>query len=246
MGSLGGLIASRIARELGIGGPSFTVSCDETSGIQALAIAADWLIRGELDAAIVGAVDFAGDIRGVLARNPFVNRPSQNGAQAGFPGWDEVGGFACCCDGAISLVLKRLDDAERDGDRIYAVIQMPAQGGGKKSWLFRRTRACAAWSGTSTSRVGDAFRLLKAVVRMSCGRKDCLNWTQHRARRAPSDRSWTTWAGWERRPAWQESPRRRSAWNSRSFQECAKEPDGRGRFSLHPVRCSFPKGRNSG
>ncbi len=41
MGSLGGLIASRIAREFKIGGPSFTVSCDETSGIQALAIAAD-------------------------------------------------------------------------------------------------------------------------------------------------------------------------------------------------------------
>ena len=36
MGSLGGLIASRVARELKIGGPSFTVSCDEASGIQAL------------------------------------------------------------------------------------------------------------------------------------------------------------------------------------------------------------------
>ena len=69
MGSLGGLIASRIAREFRIGGPSFTVSCDETSGIQALAIAADWLRRGELDAAIVGAVDFAGDPRAVIARH---------------------------------------------------------------------------------------------------------------------------------------------------------------------------------
>src|SRR5262249_6003994 len=43
MGSLGGLIASRIAREFGIGGPCFTVSCDETSGMQALAIASCWL-----------------------------------------------------------------------------------------------------------------------------------------------------------------------------------------------------------
>ena len=68
MGSLGGLVASRIAREFRIGGPSFTVSCDETSGIQALAIAVEWLRRGELDAAIVGAVDFAGDPRAVLAR----------------------------------------------------------------------------------------------------------------------------------------------------------------------------------
>ena len=69
MGSLGGLIASRM-REFRIGGPSFTVSCDETSGIQAMAIAVDWLRRGDLDAAVVGAVDFAGDIRAVLARTP--------------------------------------------------------------------------------------------------------------------------------------------------------------------------------
>ena len=70
MGSLGGMVASRIAREFRIGGPSFTVSSDETSGIQALAIAVEWLQKGELDAAIVGAVDLAGDVRGVLARSP--------------------------------------------------------------------------------------------------------------------------------------------------------------------------------
>ena len=52
----------------GSAGPSFTVSCDETSGIQAMAIAVDWLRRGELDAAIVGAVDFAGDPRTISAR----------------------------------------------------------------------------------------------------------------------------------------------------------------------------------
>ena len=43
MGSLGGLVASRIAREFRIGGPSFSVSCDETSGTQALQVALDWL-----------------------------------------------------------------------------------------------------------------------------------------------------------------------------------------------------------
>src|SRR5206468_10601946 len=69
MGSLGGLVASRIAREFRIGGPGFTVSCDETSGIQAMAIAVEWLGRGELDAAVVGAVDPAGDVRTVLARS---------------------------------------------------------------------------------------------------------------------------------------------------------------------------------
>ena len=88
MGSLGGLIASRIAREFKIGGPSFTVSCDETSGIQALAIAAGWLRSGELDAAIVGAVDFAGDGRAVMARHQLLG---------GAPG------PSCACDGAVAL-----------------------------------------------------------------------------------------------------------------------------------------------
>ena len=105
IGSLGGMVASRVARELRIGGPSFTVSCDETSGIQALAIAALWLERRELDAAIVGAVDFAGDVRTVLARQKL-------GYQSGGS-----------CDGAVAVVLKRLEDARRDGDRIYALLR---------------------------------------------------------------------------------------------------------------------------
>ncbi len=128
MGSLGGLIASRIAREFGIGGPSFTVSCDETSGIQALAIAAEWLGRGELDAAIVGAVDFAGDIRGVLARHRLIHGLPPGNAPGGAGGHPEYGSFDCACDGAVALVLKRLDDAQRDGNRIYAVVR--STGGG--------------------------------------------------------------------------------------------------------------------
>ena len=108
MGSLGGLIASRIAREFKIGGPSFAVSCDETSGIQALAIAAGWLRAGELDAAIIGAVDFAGDARTVLARQEVRG---------------DAFGPSCACDGAVAVVVKRLEDAKRSGDRIYAILR---------------------------------------------------------------------------------------------------------------------------
>ena len=117
IGSLGGMVANRIARELRIGGPSFTVSCDETSGMQALAIAATWLARRELDAAIVGAVDLAGDLRAVLARRELATRSGWMNESTGSP-----------CDGAVALVLKRLDDARRDGDRVYAVLQS-ADGG---------------------------------------------------------------------------------------------------------------------
>ncbi|MHB1560534.1 MAG: beta-ketoacyl synthase N-terminal-like domain-containing protein, partial [Isosphaeraceae bacterium] len=104
MGSLGGVVASRVAREFRIGGPSLSVSSDETSGLQAAAIAVDWLRRGEVDAAIVGAIDLAGDPRAALVRQQF----------GGSPGDGE--------DAAVCLMLRRLDDAIRDDRRILAVI----------------------------------------------------------------------------------------------------------------------------
>ena len=104
MGALGGIVASRIAREFQIGGPSFTVSSEETSGLRALEIAVRALRAGELDSAVVGAVD--------IAARPLA------GAETG--------------EGAACLVLKRAEDAKRDGDRIYAVIRGigAATGGG--------------------------------------------------------------------------------------------------------------------
>jgi acyl transferase domain-containing protein/3-hydroxymyristoyl/3-hydroxydecanoyl-(acyl carrier protein) dehydratase len=123
MGSLGGLIASRIARHFKIGGPSFTLSCDENSGIAALQIAHDWLRRGELDVVVVGAVDLAGDIRTLLAREKLQPRRSTEigATRAGDP--QPADDVPIACDGAVCLVLKRLDDAERHRNRVYAVLR---------------------------------------------------------------------------------------------------------------------------
>ena len=119
MGALGGLVASRIAREFRLGGPSFTVSSEETSGARALDVAVRLLRQGELDEAIVAAVDLAGDVRAVLETErlqPFspsgTIRPLGAGADGTLHG-----------DGAAALVLKRLDDAVRDGDRVYALVR---------------------------------------------------------------------------------------------------------------------------
>jgi acyl transferase domain-containing protein/3-hydroxymyristoyl/3-hydroxydecanoyl-(acyl carrier protein) dehydratase len=109
MGALGGIVASRIARMFRVGGPSFTVSSEETSGISALSVAVRMLQRGDLKQAVVGAVDLAGDVRAVLATH------------AGQPFSAAAGEVPS--DGATALILKQRDDALRDGDRIYAVIK---------------------------------------------------------------------------------------------------------------------------
>ena len=68
MGALGGIVASRIARALRVGGPSFTISSEETSGVRALKVAVGALRRGELDTAVVG--------RSISRRTLAQSRPS--------------------------------------------------------------------------------------------------------------------------------------------------------------------------
>jgi 3-hydroxymyristoyl/3-hydroxydecanoyl-(acyl carrier protein) dehydratase/3-oxoacyl-(acyl-carrier-protein) synthase len=118
MGALGGLVASRIAREFHIGGPSFTLSSEESSGLRAVAVAVQLLRQHELDQALVGAVDLAGDLRAVLAAHQARSFSQTDGTIIG--------------EGAAAVVLKRLADAARDGDRIYAIIKGigSANGGG--------------------------------------------------------------------------------------------------------------------
>jgi len=119
MGALGSVVASRIAREFKFGGPSFTLSSEESSGARALETALRQLRSGELDRALVGAVDLAGDPRALFGHHAVQPlspsgccRPFDSGADGGIIG-----------EGAGAVVLKRLEDAQRDGDRIYALIR---------------------------------------------------------------------------------------------------------------------------
>lgn len=98
LGSMPNIPANRLSSQFDLGGPSFTLQAGAASGTQALRIAARGLASGECDAAIVGAVDLACEA---------VHRA----ASAQVPG-----------DAAVALVLKRLEDAQRDGDRVYALV----------------------------------------------------------------------------------------------------------------------------
>jgi 3-oxoacyl-(acyl-carrier-protein) synthase/3-hydroxymyristoyl/3-hydroxydecanoyl-(acyl carrier protein) dehydratase len=112
LGALGSMAASRIAREFRFGGMSFTVSASEASGVRALEIAVRALAARELDCALVGGVDLCGDLRRVALDRV------------------EADPFPGPADGAAALVLKRLDDALADGDRIYAVVSGIGAGAG--------------------------------------------------------------------------------------------------------------------
>ena len=98
LGCMPNIPANRLSSQFDCGGPSYTVQAGADSGLAALAIACRALASGEIDAAMVGAVD--------LCDEP-VTRAAGN-AQPG--------------DAAVALVLRRLADAERAGERVWAVV----------------------------------------------------------------------------------------------------------------------------
>lgn len=121
MGALGSIAASRIARAFHFGGPSHTVCSEEASAARALELAVRALGAGEIDRALVGGVDLAGDPRIVLPGQ--IERPGE---------------------GAAAFVLKRLTDAERDDDRVYAVITgVGVAGGGETQGASPSSEAVA-------------------------------------------------------------------------------------------------------
>ena len=148
MGALGSIAASRVARMFGFGGPSFTVCSEESSAGRAIELAVRALRNNELDRAVAGGVDLTGDPRGLLAT---AQDRAVSATGTANPLDPEANGFLPG-EGAACVVLKRLADAERDGDRVYAVIRGvgSASGGpvtefGPEGFAYRTAvkRACA-------------------------------------------------------------------------------------------------------
>ncbi len=126
MGALGGIVASRMAREFRFGGPSFVVSADAASGIKALQVAVDLLQEKAADAMLVGAVDLAAEGRSVVRMNHFLPLSPTNAIHP----FDAAADGTLPGDGAVALVLKPLVQARIAGDRIYAVIRGIGSAGG--------------------------------------------------------------------------------------------------------------------
>ncbi len=106
LGALGGIVASRVAREFKLGGPCFTLSAGSASGIKAIETALHSLSSHETNLFICGSVDLACDIRQFALNNTAKDHTSD----------------ILPSEGAGAIVLKRLDQAVEAGDKIYGVI----------------------------------------------------------------------------------------------------------------------------
>jgi phthiocerol/phenolphthiocerol synthesis type-I polyketide synthase E len=111
-------LASRVSYKLDLRGPSMTVQTACSSGLVAVHLACQSLLNHECDTALAGAVAIQVPQAGYRYREGGIGsadgrcRAFDSGA-AGTVGGDGVG----------VVVLKRLADAQADGDHVYAVIR---------------------------------------------------------------------------------------------------------------------------
>ncbi len=128
-GLLGNVVAGRIANRLDLGGTNCVVDAACASSMSAIHMALLELASGRSDMVLTGGVDTINDAfmhmcfskTQILSKSGNI-RPFSKDADGTVLG-----------EGVGMVVLKRLDDAQRDGDRIYAVIKGLGSGSDGKS-----------------------------------------------------------------------------------------------------------------
>ena len=116
-GELANILAGRVANLFNFRGPSFTTDAACASALAAINAAVEGLLDGQYDVAVTGGIDRNNNVAAFVkfckigALSATGTRPFDAGADGFVMG-----------EGAALFILKRLADAERDGDRIYAVL----------------------------------------------------------------------------------------------------------------------------
>ncbi|MDH6216862.1 type I polyketide synthase [Streptomyces pseudovenezuelae] len=118
-GMLGNVVAGRIANRFDLGGTNCTVDAACASSLAAVKLAVSELIEGRADMMITGGCDAENTI---LMYMCFSKTPAFSRTQQIRP-FDESADGTLIGEGIGMLALKRLADAERDGDRIYSVLR---------------------------------------------------------------------------------------------------------------------------
>ena len=121
-GSLLNVAAGRVANRFNFGGLNFTIDAACSSALAAVGLAANELETGRSNVVIAGGIDVT---QGPFAYLSFCKTQalSPTGRTRTF---DKHADGIVISEGLAVLVMKRLADAERAGDRIYAVIKAVA------------------------------------------------------------------------------------------------------------------------
>lgn len=158
-GLLFNVVTGRIANRFDLGGSNYTVDAACASSLAALDQAVRELETGVCDVALAGGVDTMQSVFGYMCFSK-TQALSPSGVTKTF---DEEADGIVLSEGVGVLVLKRLADAERDGDRIYAVIKaMGSSSDGRGSSLtsptnegqMRAMRRAYSKAGISPATVG--------------------------------------------------------------------------------------------
>jgi len=175
-GLLGNVVAGRISKQFDLGGTNCVVDAACASSFSALHLAGMELASGKSDMVVTGGIDTFNDIFMYMC---FSKTPALSPSGNAKP-FDASGDGTILGEGLGIVVIKRLADAERDGDRIYAVIRgvgsssdgkgdaiyAPSAGGQKRALLDAYQRAgvepesigLVEAHGTGT-KVGDAVEV---------------------------------------------------------------------------------------
>lgn len=112
-------VATGIAHRLDLRGPAISINTACSTSLVAIAQACESLWRGQCDAALAGGVSLT-----VPQRSGHLYRVGEMlSADGTTRPFDAAASGTVFSDGAAIVVLKRLSDAERDGDTIHAVIR---------------------------------------------------------------------------------------------------------------------------
>ncbi|MFN4258611.1 MAG: SDR family NAD(P)-dependent oxidoreductase [Gemmataceae bacterium] len=158
-GILLNVIAGRVANRFNLGGPNFSIDAACGSSLAALYAGVRELEMRTSDMVIVLGAD--------TVQNPFTymafSKTHAFSVRGRCSTFDEAADGIVISEGIGVVILKRLADAERDGDRIYAVIKgMGASSDGKDKGLtaprpegqLRALRRAYAKAGVSPCQIG--------------------------------------------------------------------------------------------
>ncbi|KPM56774.1 beta-ketoacyl synthase [Frankia sp. R43] len=158
-GLLANVIAGRVANRLDLGGLNFTVDAACASSLAALDAACKELTAGSSDLVLCGGVDTHSAVHDFLLFAS-VHALSPGGRCRSFAAGADGTSLG---EGVAVVVLKRLADAQRDGDRIRAVIRSVAGSSDGRALGLTAPRKAGqvlaleraySWAGISPSEVG--------------------------------------------------------------------------------------------